>query len=188
MLAAVLEEEVNVFLGRYRYARSQRIVGKEGKLVTRVTPEYHTCCWKLVDMDTTDRRGLAMRDMVFAMELRGRAASMEGSESNLRARTSGRGPAGETVNFESEVELSGETFNEFGSIDYTGRGTLKFQTVGTGHLGTSPLPETQWGAVIWRITEGQGEFQGASGYITSNFTVSGSGEVVDNQYVRMVLP
>jgi hypothetical protein len=27
MLAAVLEEEVNVFLGRYRYARSQRFRG-----------------------------------------------------------------------------------------------------------------------------------------------------------------
>jgi hypothetical protein len=129
-----------------------------------------------------------MRDLVFAMELRGRAAPVEGSESVLRAHTSGRGPTGETVNFESQVELSGETFNEFGSIDYTGRGSLKFQTVGAGHLGPSPLPDTQWGAVIWRITEGQGEFQGASGYITSNFTVSVQGEVVDNHYVRMALP
>jgi hypothetical protein len=52
-----------------------------------------------------------------------------------------------------------------------------------------PLPETQWGAVIWRVTAGTGEFQGATGYITSNnFTVSGTGEVVDNHYVRLMLP
>lgn len=129
-----------------------------------------------------------MKDLVFAMELRGRAAPVEGGASTLQAQTSGRGPAGETVNFVSEVVLRGETFTETGSIDYAGRGTVKFETVGVGHISPNPLPETQWGAVIWRITEGGGEFRGASGYITSNFTVSASGEVVDNHYVRMVLP
>ena len=129
-----------------------------------------------------------MRDMVFAMELRGRAAPVEGKASTLRAQTSGRGPAGETVNFASEVVFTGEHFHETGSIEYVGRGQVTFETVGVGHLGPSPLPETQWGAVIWRVTAGTGEFQGATGYITSNFTVSGTGEVVDNHYVRMVLP
>ena len=129
-----------------------------------------------------------MRDMVFAMELRGRAAPVEGRASTLRPQTSGRGPAGETVNFASEVVFTGEHFNETGSIEYVGRGQVTFETVGVGHLEPSPLPETQWGAVIWRMTAGTGEFQGATGYITSNFTVSATGEVVDNQYVQMVLP
>ena len=129
-----------------------------------------------------------MRDLVFAMELRGRAAPVEGRTSTLRAQTAGRGPAGETVNFESEVVLQGDTFNESGSIDYAGRGRVKFETVGVGHLAPSPLPATQWGAVIWRITAGEGELRGATGYITSNFTVSAQGEVVDNHYVRLVLP
>jgi hypothetical protein len=129
-----------------------------------------------------------MRDLVFAMELRGRGAPVEGREGVMQARTAGRGPTGETVNFTSEVVLHGETFSESGRIEYVGRGAVQFDTVGAGYLGSSPLPETQWGAVIWRITAGDGEFQGASGYITSNFTVSASGEVVDNQYVRMVLP
>jgi hypothetical protein len=129
-----------------------------------------------------------MKDIVFAMELRGRAAPVEGSDNTLRARTAGRGPRGETVVFESKVVLSGETFNETGSIDYSGRGTLIFETVGAGSLGPSPLPGLQWGAVIWRITEGTGEFGGATGYITSNFTVSAEGDVVDNHYVRMFLP
>jgi hypothetical protein len=129
-----------------------------------------------------------MRDLVFAMELRGRAGPAEGRASTLRARTAGRGPQGETVNFESEVVLSGATFNETGSLDYSGRGKLKFETVGAGHLGPSPVAGLQWGAVIWRITEGEGEFAGATGYITSNFTVSADGDVVDNHYVRMFIP
>lgn len=129
-----------------------------------------------------------MRNLVFAMELRGSAAPVEGRENTLRAKTAGRGPQGETVAFESQVVLSGETFNETGSIDYSGRGKLKFETVGAGHLGPSPVAGLQWGAVIWRITEGEGEFVGATGYITSNFTVSADGAVVDNHYVRMFIP
>jgi hypothetical protein len=129
-----------------------------------------------------------MRDVVFAMELRGRAAPVEGRDNTLSARTAGRGPHGETVAFESHVVLSGETFNETGSIDYSGRGKVTFETVGAGHLGPSPVAGLQWGAVIWRITAGEGEFVGAAGYITSNFTVAAAGEVVDNHYVRMFLP
>ena len=129
-----------------------------------------------------------MRDIVFAMELRGSATPIEGRDNTLRARTAGRGPQGETVVFESQVVLSGETFNETGSIDYSGRGKLTFETVGAGHLGPSPVTGLQWGAVIWRITAGEGEFGGATGYITSNFTVSAEGDVVDNHYVRMFIP
>jgi len=135
-----------------------------------------------------------MKDLVFAMELRGRAAPVEGREGTLKAATSGRGPGGGTVNFESEVVLRGQNFKESGSIEYTGRGKVRFETVGAGNLGPSPLPQTQWGdktqwgAVVRRITLGEGEFRGASGYITSNFTVDADGNVVDNHYVRMVLP
>ena len=129
-----------------------------------------------------------MKDVVFAMELRGRAAPVEGKNNTLSARTAGRGPHGETVAFESQVVLSGGTFNETGSIDYRGHGKLTFETVGVGHLGPSPVAGLQWGAVIWRITAGEGAFFGATGYITSNFTVSADGEVVDNHYVRMLIP
>jgi len=46
----------------------------------------------------------------------------------------------------------------------------------------------QRGAVIWEVTEGAGQFAGATGLITSNFTVGAKGEVVDNHYVRLYLP
>ncbi len=128
-----------------------------------------------------------MRDLVFAMELRGRAVPVEGKDNTLKARTAGRGPHGETVAFESQVVLTGGTFDETGSIDYGGRGKLTFETVGAGQLGPSPITGLQWGAVIWRVTEGDGEFKGATGYITSNFTVSAEGDVVDDQYVRVLI-
>jgi hypothetical protein len=118
-----------------------------------------------------------MAELVFAMELRGNAAPVEGREGTFRAQTTGRGPGGERVTFESEVVLGGEGFNETGSIDYSGRGKVRFQTKGVGYIEPSPVSDLQCGAVIWRITEGEGEFRGASGYITSNFTFSASGEL-----------
>jgi hypothetical protein len=65
-----------------------------------------------------------MRDLVFAMELKGSAAPVEGRDATLRARTAGRGPAGETVTFTSEVVLSGNTFTETGRIAYGERGAV----------------------------------------------------------------
>ncbi len=129
-----------------------------------------------------------MKDLVFAMELRGQASPVEGREGVLQAQTGGRGPNGETVTFTSEVVIGNETFTETGRIVYGERGSVQFDTVGAGYLGPSPLPETQWGVISWRITSGDGEFRGASGHITSNFTVGASGDVVDNHYVRMILP
>jgi hypothetical protein len=38
------------------------------------------------------------------------------------------------------------------------------------------------------VTEGLGALAGATGLITSNFTVGAKGEVVDNHYVRLYLP
>ena len=118
-----------------------------------------------------------MAELVFAMELRGNAAPVEGREGIFRAQATGRGPGGERVTFESDVVLEGESFKETGSIDYSGRGTVRFQTKGFGYVEPSPVSDLQCGAVIWRITEGEGEFRGASGYITSNFTFSASGEL-----------
>lgn len=135
-----------------------------------------------------EKNELTMRELVFAMELRGKAAPVEGKENALKARLAGRGPRNETVIFESQVLLSGETFNEIGSIDYGGHGRLEFETVGGGHLGPSPVAGLQSGVVSWRIAKGEGEFVGAEGYITSNFIVSADGDVTDNQYIRMFIP
>lgn len=129
-----------------------------------------------------------MKNVVFAMELKGKVAPVTGTEHILQAKLAGRGPQAELVAFESTVILSGNTFNESGSIDYRGHGTLKFETVGAGHLGQSPVAGLQSGVVNWKVTGGQGAFTGATGYITSNFTISAEGDVVDNQYIRLFIP
>ena len=129
-----------------------------------------------------------MAEFVFATETRGKGVPVDGRENTFHVECSGTGPQGEKITFESEVVLTGAEFDEVGTINYAGRGSLKFTTVGVGHMGPSPVSGLNHGAVIWRITEGDGEFSGATGLITSNFTFSEQGDVVDNQYVRMYTP
>jgi len=50
-----------------------------------------------------------------------------------------------------------------------------------GHMAPSAVSGLNHGAALWTITEGDGEFSGATGLITSNFTFSDQGDVVDNQ-------
>jgi hypothetical protein len=84
------------------------------------------------------------------------------------------------------LEFKG-VFLESGRITYGSAGTITFKTVGQGHMGASPLPGVQRGAVIWEVTGGDGRFAGARGLITSNFTVDAAGNVVDDHAVRLYL-
>jgi hypothetical protein len=148
-----------------------------------------------------------MKELVFALEFKGTAAPVPGSETRLRASTSANGqtlrsivksdgieagiePAGgDRATFESEVDIVGEgAFLESGTIVYGKAGKVSFRTVGRGVLGPSPLPGVQRGAVIWEVTDGEGRFKGAQGLITSNFTVGAQGEVTDDHFVRIFLP
>jgi hypothetical protein len=148
-----------------------------------------------------------MRELVFALEFKGSAAPVAGSQNRLRAKTSAAGqtlrtafkadgiqatvePAGgEAATFASEVEIVGDgLFVESGSIRYGTAGTVTFSTVGRGVLGASPLTGVQRGAVVWEVTGGDGRFRGAQGLITSNFTVGATGEVTDDQFARLYLP
>jgi hypothetical protein len=42
--------------------------------------------------------------------------------------------------------------------------------------------------VTWEVVSGQGTLAGATGLITSNFTVGARGEVVDNQFSVLFQP
>ena len=147
-----------------------------------------------------------MQPLVFAMQFEGQAAPVEGSAGKLRARTFAHGQtlrtvltpdrvessvesaAGASATFESEVELTGEgRFVESGSISYGTTGSVRFGTVGHGVLGPSGIDGLQRGAVIWEVTGGEGQFAGAAGLITSNFTVAADGAVVDNHVARLFL-
>ena len=97
--------------------------------------------------------------------------------------------AGESAVLESRVERFGDgSFVEDGTITYGSAGTVTFETLGRGWVG--PAPRSGWvvGGVVWTITGGTGGFAGARGVITSNFTVSTRGEVIDDHFTRMYLP
>ena len=147
-----------------------------------------------------------MKELVFALQFKGKARPVEGVEGKLAAKTTAGGQVLRTVvtpkgiqaksesrpgpraTFESEVQVTGEgMFLESGHIRYGRAGRVTFKTVGHGVLGPSGIDGLQRGAVIWEVTEGTGLFAGATGLITSNFTVGAKGEVVDNHYVRLFL-
>jgi hypothetical protein len=148
-----------------------------------------------------------MKELVFALEFRGSAAPVPGSDKKLQAKTSAgsqtlrsvlkadgilvsvESAGGGSATFESEVEIVGDgIFVESGSIRYGDAGKVSFKTVGRGTLGPSPLPGIQRGAVMWEVTNGEGRLAGAQGLITSNFTVGAQGEVVDDQFARLFVP
>ena len=100
----------------------------------------------------------------------------------------GTGSQGESVTFESKVVMTDDGFKEDGTITYAGRRSLKFTTVGSGHMAPRAVSGLNHGAALWTITQGDREFSGATRLITSNFTFSDQGDVVDNQYVRIYTP
>jgi len=143
-----------------------------------------------------------MRQLIYSMQFKGQAGPVSGSAGVLKATTMasscsittviGAGGvsgsllpvAGGQAAFESQVTLTGETtFQETGSITFGESGhRLYFSTVGQGYMGPSADPGLQHGSVIWQVERGEGQFEEASGLITSNFFVSASGEVTDNHF------
>ena len=96
-------------------------------------------------------------------------------------------PAG--ARLESEMVFADETtFREHGTIVFGPENELHFRTLGTGHLAPSPNPGLRHGTVTWELDGGSGRFAGASGRITSNFTVTDEGDVADEQLGLIFLP
>ncbi len=105
------------------------------------------------------------------------------SPSGVREKASAT-PGGAKAYFESDVTITGEdTFQEKGRVKFgkSGKHGFSFTTVGAGSFKTGPDKGGMHGAVMWRITRGFGQFKGAKGYITSNFSVDGEGRLVDRQ-------
>jgi hypothetical protein len=148
-----------------------------------------------------------VREIVFALEFRGRAGPAPGSSGARQARTTAPSQAlttvlaadgprsavapvtGEDATLESRVERFADGgFVEDGTITYGSAGRVTFVTVGRGYVGPSPIAGLAHGVVMWRVTQGDGIFAGAEGLITSNFTVSPDGLVIDDHFARLYLP
>jgi len=95
----------------------------------------------------------------------------------------------ETATLEAEIELRGDgSFVESGRICYGAAGSVTFTTAGHGVRGPSAIPGRVAGAVIWQVVGGDGRFAGATGYITSNFSVDENGDVVDHHVAQLIIP
>jgi hypothetical protein len=147
---------------------------------------------------------IAVTELIFALEFRGRAGAVPGVEGKRRSRSVAPSQAlssvlgaggvhsrvdrlgGEEAVLEAEVEVLGEgVFTETGTIRYGSAGSVTFATLGQGVVVPSDVPGARRGAVMWRVTGGDGRFAGAHGIITSNFAVSPEGDVVDNHVARI---
>jgi hypothetical protein len=107
---------------------------------------------------------------------------LAGSTRELARGTFGRSEAElpDGARLESEMVFEdATTFREQGTIVFGPDSELRFRTLGTGHLAPSPNPGLRHGTVTWELDGGSGRFAGASGRITSNFTVTDEGEVTD---------
>jgi hypothetical protein len=126
----------------------------------------------------TDAEGKALRTTGSAVS--GSTTTLlspEGVESSYSAQP------GDVALFESEVRITApNVFTERGSISFGETHRLLFSCFGQGQL----LPSTDdsnlmCGAVTWKVEGGEGQFEGATGLITSNFTLNDQGEINDYQ-------
>jgi hypothetical protein len=107
-----------------------------------------------------------MREIVFALEFRGQAGPVPGSESKRQARSTARSQtlstvlerdgvreridatAGDTAVLESRVERFGDgTFVEDGTITYGAAGSVTFETIGRGWVAPARWPAGWW--AVW---------------------------------------
>jgi hypothetical protein len=142
-----------------------------------------------------------MHELIYAMRFVGQATPTSDDGNVLKATTSAPssaltatvGPSGLSstlcsvdggaATFASEVTFTGTTrFRETGTIEFGEGHLLRFSTVGNGYLDASADETRKHGAVVWRIDEGEGQFAGATGLITSNFFVGDDLTVTDHHF------
>ena len=150
-----------------------------------------------------------MRQIVYTMHFRGQAVPAGTDPKVLRATTSAtsctvttkielsglntevKASEGELAFLESQLHLVGpDSFREDGSITFgeDAEHILQFSTIGEGHFTSSPEPGTIAGTASWRIEGGKGQFARASGFITSTFVLTQSGDLSDVQSGLIFLP
>jgi hypothetical protein len=130
--------------------------------------------------------------LVLSMRLSGQATQpageppqvdVQGETESVRVER-GEGAGIDVVAYKTHVTFTGETsFTESGRVSVGRNGdALLISTVGEGYIAPSADPSVLHGAVIWRIDEGEGALEGASGLLTSNFQLKpDTGEVSEHQ-------
>jgi len=100
-----------------------------------------------------------------------------------------QGAAGAFARFCSQLRMTGHgAFAEDGEITFGEGNSIRFVTVQEGHVQRAAQPGLMAGASIWRVEGGEGQFAGASGFITSNFYLNQAGVLTDNQFGVIFVP
>jgi hypothetical protein len=136
------------------------------------------------------------RPVTFSLQFRGQGDWLDGG---LRKRASAPGcalvtsvtaeglaghfvfsPDDDEALFEATLAFSDEeSFHEEGRIAFSRANAVRLG--GHGQLEPSPDRHLRHGSVMARVTGGDGTFHGARGLITSNFLLSDTGELTENQ-------
>ena len=126
---------------------------------------------------------------VLTVSLTAASCSMTTEIGNKSIKSTYKKLSGGKAAAETVLTLTGDgVFIESGTIKFGDGSTwLKFNTVGQGFLGASAAKDVSAGCAVWRITEGGGQFKGATGHVTGNFIVDPKGIAYDNQ-VAVIFP
>jgi hypothetical protein len=140
----------------------------------------------------------AMRPLAYLLQFRGFVRELSERVLELRASAPGQrvvtivgddgiagrfepGEGDEAILVTRRVIAADGSFDERGTISFGRNSSIRFRTIGSGRLAPSPDPHLCHGTVVWEVEDGEGQFDGARGRITSNFFVSDTGELTDNQ-------
>lgn len=144
-----------------------------------------------------------MRPLTFSLQYRGLLTGL-GDDRRKEARAPGcalitrltsDGPAARFEWAAGEDEALLETrltfhderhFDEEGTIVFAVGTSLRIR--GRGWLAPCADPELRHGSVVWTITGGDGLFDRSSGLITSNFLLSATGDLTENQLAVVFAP
>jgi hypothetical protein len=146
-----------------------------------------------------------MRHVAFSMQFRGHSTLL--SPGVLTARATAPSAAlvtevdpegvhsrfevrdGEEAHLECRLTFLDRTrFEEVGTISFGNGNALRFRSAVEGTLADSAEPGLRHGAIAWEIDGGAGAFEGATGRIVSNFLLSDTGDLTDNQLGVLFLP
>jgi hypothetical protein len=141
---------------------------------------------------------VAIRPIAYSLQFRGSVRELSERVLELRATArsqqlittiDGAGVAGRVEFAEGEEALlvtrlmltPDGSFDESGTISFGHKSSIRFRTIGSGRLSASADPDLRHGTAVWEIEDGKGQFERARGRITSNFLLSNTGDLTDNQ-------
>lgn len=88
--------------------------------------------------------------------------------------------AGDEALLEARMVVSDDSFEAVGSVNFGSSHAFRFRSRG-GRLTPTPDSHLRQGTASGEVEGGIGQFANASGRITSNFFISDTGELTDNQ-------